>query len=369
MNAALRIAIRAATNSGHSVVPIYNGLKGLESGKMVKFETPGQVEDAWKFVSGWAPMGGCALGCSRCIPKKKLQIAKLAENIKKFGIDSMIIVGGFEAFVAVQKFKEWRKEYPPLDIPMLLIPATISNNVPGTQVSIGMDCAVNNLVDANDKLRQSVNSCTKRLFIVESLGGRCGYHALMSALVNAADFVYIPEKEIALTTIKEDIDNLIKKFNETKTETCILIKTDKASDIYTESIMRDLFEFETKEKDISVRKSSMGHVIQGGNPTPLDRLHAVRMAQAAVEHFNSKVNNDECKVVGIKKGLIELVDIEELSSEEVADYSNRRPVEQWWFNPKDSSFCLWNIFNDLANSWKIYVENKKRDDSLKSKTE
>lgn len=176
MNAATRTAVRYALCHGHTPVAIYNGFVGLLEGNV--------AELTWLRVDQWGTRGGSELGTNRTLPETDMEgvAAKLAE----YKIDSLFIVGGFEAMVALNQLHGARDRYKALNIPLVHLPATISNNVPVTEWSIGSDTSINVLVDACDAIKQSATASRNRVFVVETQGAGCGYIAMLGALAVSA---------------------------------------------------------------------------------------------------------------------------------------------------------------------------------------
>lgn len=172
MNAATRTAVRYCLCHGHTPVAIYNGFVGLLEGNV--------AELTWLRVDQWGTRGGSELGSNRTLPDSDMEgvAAKLAE----YKIDSLLVVGGFEAMVAMNQLHQSRDRYKALNIPLVHLPATISNNVPVTEWSIGSDTSVNVLVDACDAIKQSATASRNRVFVVETQGAGCGYIAMLGAL-------------------------------------------------------------------------------------------------------------------------------------------------------------------------------------------
>lgn len=329
MNAALRVIVRAGINYGHSMFEISQGFEGFERGDIKPTD--------WEHVSGWAPHGGCFMGCSRALPN----LEKVAKQIKEFNIQALILVGGFESFVGMKMLKENMDKYPEFKIPMLVIPATISNNLPSTHVSIGMDRGTTNIMDGADKLIQSAMSYRRRAFIMECFGGQCGYLTLMSGLVSGAREVYLSEEGITLKLLTQHIEELnrIDKLQNCQYKMSdIFMRNEAASALYTTPFITKLFEKETS-KHLSVRMSIQGHVQQGGNPTPLDRINATRLALASILYLNDNPTSTSGHIVGIVKGKIKLTELKDV---EPVDFSARRPKQQWWYKPMRS------VFNEIS---------------------
>ncbi|KAL3237255.1 hypothetical protein MRX96_048227 [Rhipicephalus microplus] len=151
---------------------IHDGVEGLIDGNIHSI--------AWHDVSGWVGQGGAFLGTKRTLPGNMMEqcVAKLRE----FRIQALLVIGGFEGYHTVLQFAEAREKYPELRIPMCVIPATISNNVPGTEFSLGADTALNEITEICDRIRQSAQGTKRRVFVVETMGGYCGYLATLAGL-------------------------------------------------------------------------------------------------------------------------------------------------------------------------------------------
>ena len=141
MNAAVRSFVRNCIYSGNNPIGIENGLDGLMAGEVKPLQ--------WSDVTGWVSEGGALLGTRRTLPEKNY--AKCAEQLAKYKIQGLVVIGGFEAFHAVLQLHEAREKYKEFRIPMVVLPATISNNVPGTDFSIGADTALNEITEICDR--------------------------------------------------------------------------------------------------------------------------------------------------------------------------------------------------------------------------
>lgn len=172
MNAATRCAVRYCIRQGHTPLAIHNGFRGLLDDIV--------DELSWLGVDAWMARGGSELGTNRILPSTDL--GAIASKFQQYNLQGLLIIGGFEAFSALQQLEEGRKYYPALHIPMVHLPATISNNVPMTEYSLGSDTSLNALVDACDAIKQSASASRNRVFVVETQGGKCGYIAAMGAL-------------------------------------------------------------------------------------------------------------------------------------------------------------------------------------------
>jgi 6-phosphofructokinase 1 len=181
MNAATRTAARYCLAHGHTPLAVQNGFKGLLDDSIYPL--------SWLKVDNWMTRGGSELGTNRYIPKEDL--GNIASKFQKHGIDGLFMIGGFEAFSALLVLEEARKHYPQFHIPMVHLPATLSNNVPLTEFSLGSDTSLNALVDACDSIKQSASASRNRVFVVETQGGMSGYIAVMGALAVCLLLSYI----------------------------------------------------------------------------------------------------------------------------------------------------------------------------------
>ncbi|KAI3643353.1 hypothetical protein MP228_012908 [Amoeboaphelidium protococcarum] len=272
MNPATRAIVRCSMIRGHEVLFVSNGFSGLIAGELKKAE--------WGDVDGWTVDGGSHLGTNRSQPDEDIGLC--AYQMQKFGIQGLIVIGGFEAFTAVLKLEERRATYPAFCIPIVHIPSTISNNVPGTELSLGADTALNVIMDACDHIRQSAHSSRKRVFVVEVQGGNCGYLATMAGLGCGATCAYIPEEGLSLQTLAKDSAHLIRQYSsEGDYQGRVILLNESVSKTYTTDIVSAILKEEGKGVYDS-RSSILGHIQQGGSPSPMDRVRALRFAVEAV---------------------------------------------------------------------------------------
>lgn len=139
MNAAVRSAVRVGIADGHKMLAIYDGFDGFAKGQI--------KEIGWSDVGGWTGQGGSILGTKRALPGKFLE--EIAEQIRAHSINALLIIGGFEAYLGLLELSAAREKYEELCIPMVMVPATVSNNVPGSNFSIGSDTALNTITDVS----------------------------------------------------------------------------------------------------------------------------------------------------------------------------------------------------------------------------
>lgn len=272
MNAATRAAVRYALNRGHTPLVINNGFAGLIAGDIRPI--------SWMDVEMWTVTGGSSLGTNRTQPEEDFGLC--AYQIQKNNIQALVIIGGFEAFTALRQLSINRKTYPSFCIPIIQIPATISNNVPGTEFSLGCDTALNVVVEACDRIRQSAYSSRKRVFVVEVQGGQCGFLATMAGLSCGATCAYIPEEGINLRMIARDCEHLIRQFTQGANQGRVIIRNEDLSETYTTEVISSVLKEEGRGVFDS-RSSILGHIQQGGVPSPLDRVRATRLAVRSVQ--------------------------------------------------------------------------------------
>lgn len=287
LNAATRAAALYSLSRGHTPYAVQNGFSGLvRHGSMKKL--------SWIDVEDWHNLGGSEIGTNRTLPSQ--DIGTVAYYFQKFRIDGLIIIGGFEGFTALRQLEQAREQFPIFNIPLTLIPSTVSNNVPGTEYSLGSDTCLNSLVSYCDAVKQSASSSRRRVFVVEVQGGHSGYVASYIGLVTGSIANYTPEKKTNLKTIQEDIALLQESFLQDKGDTRsgkILIRNETASDIFTTDLIADIIE-ESSNKRFETRTAIPGHVQQGGAPTALDRVNASRFAIKCtkfIEEWNKKINH------------------------------------------------------------------------------
>ena len=320
MNTAIRAAVRMAIDQGHSVMAVHNGFEGLMSGELEEF--------GWMSVHGWGSMGGSQLGVSRKVPSGK-ELYAIARTLEANGIQGLLVIGGWAAYEAAYKLYSERGTFPAFNIPLICLPATIDNNLPGTELSIGADTALNTIVEVLDKIKQSAVA-NRRCFVVEVMGNNCGYLALMSGLASGAERVYMNEEGVTLKDLEVDLGQMINSFQNGK-RLSLLIRNEFANSLYSTNFMCALFE-EEGQKLFDVRQAILGHMQQGGNPSPFDRIQATRLATRCVEFLSveAEKNSSSGAFIGIQGGHIKIHSLEDMPR--MVDISHLRPKEQWWLD-------------------------------------
>uniref|UniRef100_A0A5S6QA40 ATP-dependent 6-phosphofructokinase n=1 Tax=Trichuris muris TaxID=70415 RepID=A0A5S6QA40_TRIMR len=329
MNAAVRSFVRNALCHSCRVLAIKDSFEGLIKGSVQEMN--------WHDVTNWSMYGGSFLGTQKSLPTK--DIDRVVSQLRNFKIDGLFLIGGFEAFHSCLIMAELRSKYKEFCIPLVTLPCTISNNVPGTSFSIGSDTALNEICNLIDKVKQSAIGTKRRVFIVETMGGYCGYLATVSALASGADNAYIFEEPFNVDDIKEDVQVIAQKMVK-GVQRYIIMRSESANPNYTTQFIMQLFSEEGKG-EFSTRINVLGHAQQGGSPTPFDRNLATRMAAHAVETLVSKAREgvqpngtvysdklDSAVLLGMKDRRTQCIPVTELKDQ--ADFSHRVPKDQWW---------------------------------------
>ena len=261
----------------------------------------------------------------------------------KYSIDALFVIGGFEAFTAVSELRKARAQYDAFKIPMVVLPATVSNNVPGTEYSIGSDTCLNALIDYCDAIKQSAAASRRRVFVVETQGGASGYIATLAGLSIGAVAVYTPEEGIHLKMLAADILHLKEQFAKDKGANRsgkIILRNEKASKTYTTEIVADIIREESGGRFDS-RFAVPGHVQQGGIPSPMDRVRAVRFGVKSLQHLETffdypsrdavAADPMSASVIGIRGAKVVFGAMQQIEEHET-DWKSRRPKEEFWMD-------------------------------------
>ena len=339
MNAATRAAAAYCLTRGHTPVALHNGFPGLcrhHDDKPI-----GSVRELnWLDAESWASRGGSEIGTNRGLPSEDLP--KTAECFELYKLDALFIVGGFEAFTALSELRLARPKYDAFKIPMVVLPATVSNNVPGTEYSIGSDTCLNALIDYCDSIKQSASASRRRVFVVETQGGASGYIATIAGLSIGALAVYTPEEGIHLNMLVEDIKFLKSQFAKDKGNARsgkIILRNEKASKTYTTEIVANIIKEESGGR-FDCRFAVPGHVQQGGTPSPMDRVRAVRFGVKSLQHIETFTGRSKQEIfddpmstaiIGIRGAKVVFSPMERIENEET-DWKQRRPKNEFWMN-------------------------------------
>jgi 6-phosphofructokinase 1 len=261
MNAAIRAVVRAAIHHNLEVYGIRRGYMGMIEGDMVKLESAS--------VSGIIQKGGTMLQTARCkefmTPEGR---RKAYDQLCAFGIEAVIVIGGDGSFTGANMMS---KEY---DIPFIGIPGTIDNDLYGTDYTIGFDTALNTVVSAVDKIRDTATS-HGRIFFVEVMGRDAGFVALQSGIACGAEGILIPEEKGQI----EKLRNYLAERAKQKKSSIILVSEgeDEGGAIPIAKKIKEEF------PEFDIRTTILGHIQRGGSPSAVDRINASRMGVAAIE--------------------------------------------------------------------------------------
>lgn len=260
MNAGIRAVVRTGIYHGLNVFGIRRGYDGLVNGEIIPMDA--------KSVANIIQRGGTVLKTARSEEFRTYEGRKQAyENIKKLDIDALVVIGGDGTFTGASKFIE------EFDIPIMGMPGTIDNDLAGTDFTIGYDTAINTVVDAVDKIRDTAES-HDRLFVVEVMGRDSGLIALRSGISTGAEAVLIPELEVDYDATMKRLD----KSRKNKSSRIIIVaEGDKEGGLVVAEKIKSNF------PHYDVRVSILGHIQRGGKPTCMDRVLASRLGVAAVE--------------------------------------------------------------------------------------
>jgi 6-phosphofructokinase 1 len=328
MNAALSIAARHLLNQGIQVVGSRDEFYGLIHGDFIELD--------WNELVSWVGHPSSNIGTARSDVTED-DFGLIAENIKKFDIRGIIAIGGWGTYQHIEQLVKKRTDYPEFNIPIMLVPATIDNNLPCTELCIGSDTALNNIVEAVDKIRHTAGA-TRRAFIVEVMGKECGFLALMGALAAGAARAYLPETGISLAELNGNVMELKDSFS-CGERMVIYVRSENASHHYTTDFLRRLLEEESRN-EFEVRSAVLGHVQRGGFPTAFDRILAGRIGAEAARSLFESIKNGSSKVLafGLNEGKITSCPLSEAL--EQMDVVHGRPKTQWFLDLYPMAYSL-----------------------------
>jgi 6-phosphofructokinase 1 len=318
MNTAARVAVRMGLDRGHTVLGVYNGFPGLIEGDV--------HEMGWMSVTGWTAIGGAELGTNRKMPDRS-DLYAIARTIERNNIDGLLMIGGNEGYEAIYHLFTERSNFRAFNIPMICLPATINNDLPSAELSVGADTALNSIIEVVDKIKQSAVA-TRRAFIVDVMGRYCGYLAVMSGLATGAERVYTHEEGVRLRDLQADLDKLVAGFQRGK-RLGLIIRNENTHPLYTIGFMNALFE-EEGQNLFEVRQAILGHLQQGGSPTPFDRIQATRLATKCIDFLIQEADKvaPMAGFMGRNGGQTSVFSIEDLPR--MMDTHYERPSYQWW---------------------------------------
>jgi 6-phosphofructokinase 1 len=274
MNAAIRATVRAGIQAGFEMFGIRRGYMGMIEGDIIPMNS--------QSVSGIIQRGGTILLTARCKEFMEYEGRKKAyEQLVKSGIQAVIAIGGDGTFTGASIMT---KEF---DIPIIGIPGTIDNDLYGTDYTIGYDTALNTVVEAVDKLRDTASS-HGRIFFVEVMGREAGFLALRSGIACGAESILIPEVKGQYDKLREHMAHRIEK-----RKSSIIIVAEGEEEGGAVAIAKKI---NTEFPELSIRTTILGHIQRGGNPSAFDRVTASRMGAAAIDAL---IDDQKSIMIGI----------------------------------------------------------------------
>ena len=286
MNACIRAVTRTAIFNGMTVMGIYRGYEGLINGEIKEFTS--------ESVSNTIQRGGTILKTARSMEFMTPEgMQKAYDNLVKFGIDALIVIGGNGSLTGAQNLA---REY---DYPVIGLPGTIDNDLYGTDSTIGYDTALNTIVDCVDKIRDTATS-HDRIFFVEVMGRDAGFLAQNSAIAAGAEAAIIPEDQTDVDQLEQFIS---RGFRKSKNSSIVIVsesKKDGGAMYYAERVRKEYPQYD-------VRVTILGHLQRGGTPTACDRILASRLGHASIEALKEGQRN---VMVGIHNDQIVYVPID-----------------------------------------------------------
>ncbi|XP_014833940.1 PREDICTED: ATP-dependent 6-phosphofructokinase, platelet type-like isoform X1 [Poecilia mexicana] len=406
MNAAVRSAVRVGISEGHKMFAVSDGFEGFYKGQIKEIK--------WGDVGGWTGQGGSLLGTKRTLPAK--HVDKIAEQMRKYNINALLVIGGFEAFLSLLELSAARGKYdefcvpmvmvpatvsnnvPGSDlsigadtalnaittalecllqlcdarstfeefcIPMCMLPATISNNVPGTELSIGADTALNAIVETCDRIKQSASGTKRRVFIIETMGGYCGYLATVGGLAAGADAAYIYEEPFDIRDLQANVEHLTEKMK-TSIQRGLVLRNENSNVNYTTDFIYQLYTEEGRGV-FDCRKNVLGHMQQGGAPSPFDRNFGTKISAKAMQWLSQKLvesyrkdegrvfanTEDTCCLLGMHARALVFQPVVELKDH--TDFVHRIPKEQWWLKlrPLMKILAKYKTSYDVSDSGQV----------------
>ncbi|XP_037538358.1 ATP-dependent 6-phosphofructokinase, platelet type isoform X2 [Nematolebias whitei] len=353
MNAAVRSAVRVGITEGHKMFAVNDGFEGFYKGQI--------KEIGWGDVGGWTGQGGSLLGTKRTLPGKHLE--KIAEQMRIHNINALLVIGGFEAYLGLLELSSARDTYSELCVPMVMIPATVSNNIPGSDLSIGSDTALNAITDTCDRIKQSASGTKRRVFIIETMGGYCGYLATVGGLAAGADTVYIYEEQFDIHDLQNNVEHLTQKMK-TSIQRGLVLRNENSNENFTTDFIYQLYSEEGRGV-FDCRKNILGHMQQGGSPSPFDRNFGTKVAAKAIQWITRMLketykggrvfanSEDSACLLGMRRRAMVFQPVAQLQQE--TDFVHRIPTEQWWLKlrPVMKILAKYKTSYDMSDSGQL----------------
>jgi 6-phosphofructokinase 1 len=288
MNAAIRAVVRCGVAKGWQMFGVKHGYRGLVSGNIQELGT--------RDVGGILQKGGTMLGSARCEEFKTNEgQLKAIRGLRQLGIDALIVIGGNGSQTGTYQLHKH-------GFPVVGIASTIDNDLFGTEMTIGVDTALNIALEAIDRLKVTASS-HQRAFLLEVMGRKCGYIALMAGIAGGAEYILLPEVE----TDPEEVAESLRLAYEHGKEHAIIVVAEGAK--YNAEALTQYFEQNRERLGFKIRATILGHVQRGGEPGAFDRILASRFGNGAIEAVD---RGDFGVLVGLNKGKITTTPLEEV---------------------------------------------------------
>jgi 6-phosphofructokinase 1 len=289
MNAAIRAVVRTSVSRGWEVMGVRNGYEGLINGILIPMGT--------RDVGGIIQRGGTILGSARSTEFKteKGQIQAI-RSLNEYGVDGLVVIGGNGSQAGSYALNQH-------GFPVVGIASTIDNDLFGSDITIGVDTALNIALEAIDRLKITASS-HQRAFLVEVMGRNCGYLALMAGIAGGAEYVVLPEFE----TDPEEIATILSEAYEKGKAHAIIVVAEGAK--YNANTLDAYFKEHRERLGFDLRVTILGHTQRGGTPSAYDRIFASRLGAAAVEQFDK---GNYGVLVGQSKGEIVQTPLEQVA--------------------------------------------------------
>ncbi len=280
MNAAIRAVVRAAIERGWEAYGVKHGYMGLIDGNIRQLGR--------RDVGGIMQLGGTMLGSARC-PEFKTEEGrrKALRSLNEKGIEGLVVIGGNGSQTGAHEMHK-------MGLPTVGVASTIDNDLVGSEVTIGVDTALNIALEAIDRLKVTASS-HQRAFLVEVMGRDCGYLALMAGIAGGAEAIVLPEIETNPEALVEELQDAYQRGK----AYALVVVAEGAK--YNANALIQYFEERRQEIGFDVRATTLGHVQRGGTPGAFDRLLATRLGAAAVEYLS---NGSAGVMCGLNKGEI-----------------------------------------------------------------
>jgi 6-phosphofructokinase 1 len=319
MNTAVRVALRLGMDRGHTVLAVADGFRGLADGAIREMD--------WMSVSGWVSRPGAELGTNRFVPGAG-DFDRIAAQLAEHRVDGILMIGGWAGYVAAQTLAGHAADHPGLSVPIVCVPASINNDLPASDMSIGADTALNSIVTDVDKIKESAVG-SHRCFVVEVMGNECGFLALAGGLATGAELVYLPEEGISLPGLSDDAAGLRAGFASGK-RLGLVLRGERADRVLSTAFVETLLTHESAGL-FDVRTAILGHVQQGGRPSPFDRIQATRLASAGIDHLiaHALSSDPSSAMVGQREGKVVVTPLEQFP-DLVEPGVQRARGPAWW---------------------------------------